>query len=211
MKTITKFLFGCIAAAGLAVSASAQISLILTPANQAITTTGGTVTYNLNISGLKGSADLNGPVLGGFEITLNYNPTIALAQSVTFGNSSGTDLLNPQGGAFAYQDLTTAGQVLLMESTSDTAAALEAAQGKSFTLATITFQGVGLGTTSLTFDLTNTSLSDENALTLDMAGGATGGTLTVTAIPEPSCAAAVLGVVAVGTCLLRRRFARTKV
>jgi len=202
MKTIAKFLLGCIAMAGLAASASAQITLSLTPTTQTVSVNG-LATYNLNISGLKTNADYTGPVLGGYNIVLDFNSAIASAQSVSFGSSlaiSGSDL--------QVADLSTSGQISLTEISYDSAAVLESSQSSSFTVATITFQGLTPGTTALTFDTANTSLSDENANTLDLIN-ANGASLTVTAIPEPSCAAGVFGVVAVGACLLRRRFARS--
>jgi len=203
MKTITKFLLGCIAAAGLAASASAQINLSLSPTTQTVGVNGLAI-YNLNISGLKNSADYNGPAMGAYNIVLDFNSAIASAQSVSFGNA-----LNVFAGDFPSADLTTtAGQITLNDVSFDSAADLENHQSSSFTFATITFQGQAPGTTALTFDTANTTLSDENANTLDLIN-ANGSSLTVTAIPEPSCAAGIFGVAAVGACLLRRRFART--
>jgi len=202
MKTITKFFLGCIAAAGLAASASAQITLSLSPTTQTVGVNG-LATYNLNISGLKSSADYNGPALGAYNIVLDFNSAIASAQSVTFGNA-----LNVFAGDFPSADLTTtAGQITLSDVSFDSAADLESHQSSSFTFATITFQGQAPGTTTLTFDTANTSLSDENANRLDLIN-ANGSAMTVTAIPEPSCAAGLFGVAAVGACVLRRRFVR---
>jgi len=190
MKNIVKLLIGCVAAAGIASSASAQISLSLSPSSQSVGLNG-VQSFDLNISGLKGSADYSGPALGGFEVTLDYDSTIASAQSVTFGS-----MLNLSGSDFQYSDTTTTPGVITIEEISyDSASALEAAQGKSFTLATFTLQGINLGSTAITFDLSygNTSLSDENAHTLDLAGGAIGASLKV--VPEPgTCTMALMGL-----------------
>ncbi len=197
MKSLTKFLLGCALAAGFAATASAQISLYLSPSSQS-TSVNGTATYSLNVKGLKTSADYAGPVLGGYNITLDFNSAIASVQSVAFGS-----LLNLSGTDYQSADTSSAGVLSLMEISFDSASALEAAQPGSFTLATITFVGQASGLTGLTFDLANTSLSDENANTLDLAGGGTGGNLSV--VPEPSTTAIALGVVAVGAVLVRRR------
>jgi hypothetical protein len=158
------------------------------------------MSYDVNISGLKGSADYNGPALGAFILQLDFNSTIASAQSVAFGNK-----LNLTGSDLQYSDLSTAGQVYLSETSFDSVAALEAAQGKNFTLATVTFAGLQPGTTAMSFDLAQTSLSDENGNTLDLIS-TNGSTLTVTAIPEPASTACIFGVLAVGLGVVRRRF-----
>jgi hypothetical protein len=204
MKSIAKLLLGCAVVAAIALPASAQIGLSLSPTSYSVGV-GGTETYNLNISGLFGSADYTGPALGAFNVTLDYNASIAFATSVTFGNSLGTDLLNVSGNAITTSDLTTPGQIFLLEGSGDSVAALESQQSKSFTIATITLQGVAPGTTPLTFDLTGTSLSDANSNTL-VLNTTTNASLTV--IPEPSVTASVFGFAAMGFCMLRRRFSR---
>lgn len=114
---------------------------------------------------------------------------------MTFGSK-----LDLSGGDFQISDLSTPGQIYLTETSYDSAAALEAAQTSSFTLATFTLEGLSAGTTSVTFDSTLApSLSDENANTLDLIS-ATGGSLTV--VPEPSSYA--MAVLAMGLCGVRR-------
>jgi hypothetical protein len=206
MNTISKFLLACVAVAAIAIPASAQIGLSLSPVTSTVGV-GGTATYNLNISGLFGSADYSGPALGGYAIQLDYNSAIASATAVTFGNNLGVDLVNLSGGAFQSSDTTTPGQVFLMNISGDSAVALQAAQSKSFTLATITLQGVSQGTTSLSFDTTSfpPELTDGNSNTLAV-NTMTGATLSV--IPEPSVTASVFGAAAIGFCALRRKFSR---
>jgi hypothetical protein len=207
MKNICKVIVGCAALAGFAFPASAQITLSLSPASQTIGV-GGLETYNLNISGLKGSADYNGPALGAFTVTLDYNSTIASLQSDTFGNLSGLDLLNTSGSSFT-SDSSTAGVIQLTEYSLDSAATLESSQTASFTLATFTLEGVSAGTTPLTFDVSNTSLSDENGSSLDLIN-ANGGSLTVTSVPEPgACALGALALGMFGVRRIRSRFTRT--
>jgi hypothetical protein len=191
MKNIIKLIIGCVAA-GIILPASAQITLSLSPSSQT-NVVGGMEAYNLVVSGLKGSADYNGPALGGFDVQLDFNSTIASAQSVTFGS-----MLNLSGNDFQYSDLTsTPGQITLAEISYDSAAALEGAQTKSFTLATIDFQGLALGSTTLTID-PGSSLSDENGNTLDVVS-LNNGSLTVAAVPEPStCALGSMALMLLG-------------
>jgi hypothetical protein len=209
MNTVSKFLLACVAVAAIAIPASAQIGLSLSPVTSTVGV-GGTATYNLNISGLFGSADYTGPALGGYMIQLDYNSAIASATAVNFGNNLGVDLVNLSGGALQTSDTSTPGQVFLMNISGDSVAALEAAQSKSFTLATITLQGVSQGTTSLSFDTTSfpPELTDASSNTLEV-NTMTGATLSV--IPEPSFTASVFGAAAIGFCAVRRKFSRRSI
>ena len=210
MKAFAKLLLGCAVVAAIAMPASAQIGLSLTPVTNTIPQ-GGTASYNLNISGLQSDVDYT-QALGGYFVQLDYGTSVASVQSVTFGNSLFN--LDPNGNP-DYQSVdttTTPGVISLVEMSNNSTPALEGAQGKSFTLATITFQGVAPGTTPVTIDanlknpiLSNTTLTDEGANTLDLVN-VTNASLTV--IPEPSVTASVFGAVALGFCMLRRRFAR---
>ena len=97
---------------------------------------GGTATYNLNVSGLDGSADYNGPQLGGFGVQIDYNTAFASFVSATYGTGLGA-------GDSPWTDTSVSGEVYL----SDTAGSVSlVGQPSSFTLATFTFQGVSLGT-----------------------------------------------------------------
>lgn len=183
MKNICTLIIGCVAFAGIAFPASAQITLSLSPAAQT-NVIGGLSTFNLNISGLKGSADYNGPALGAFEVTLDYDASIVSLQSDTFGNLAGVDELNNNGSAILL-DSSAPGEIQLTEYSTDLPSTLEIDQTTSFTLATFTLQGINAGTTPLAFDLSNTSLSDENGNSLDLIN-ANSGSFTVTSVPEPS-------------------------
>ena len=195
MQNIVKLLVGCVVAAGVILPASAAITLSLSPVSQTVGL-GGSATYNVNVSGLKGSADYNGPALGGFNVQVDYNPSVASVQSTSFGN-----MLNLSGGDYQSADLSAPGQIYLSEISFDSAASLELAQTGNFTLGTITLQGVAFGTSSLVFDTAGTSLSDENGNTLDLIS-TTSGSMAV--VPEP----AVYGLASallVGFCALRRK------
>lgn len=197
MKSLVKFLLGCALVAGLAVSASAQISLYFSPSSQS-TSPNGTVTYGLYVKGLKNSADYSGPVLGGYNITLDFDASIVAVQSVSFGS-----LLSQSGPDFQVADTSTPGVLSLSEISFDSPSVLEAAQSASFALASVTFSGLAKGTSAISFDLANTSLSDENANTLDLAGGGAAGSVSV--VPEPSVTAAAIGLAAIGAVVARRR------
>lgn len=198
MKNIYKLLLGCVVAAGFAFPAAAQISLSLS-ANSQTNSVGGFDTYSLIISGLKGNVDLNGPALGGYQVTLDYNSSIASLSADTFGTK-----LSNSGPDYQY-DSSSPGVIQLSEMSYDLPALLESSQTASFTLATFTLQGIAPGRTALSFDLANTSLSDENGSSLDLIN-ANSGAFTVTAVPEPGTYA--LAALGLGCVVLHRRWIR---
>jgi hypothetical protein len=196
MKHLSKITAGLVVLAGMTLPATAQLTLSLAPVSQSVAS-GGTVTYNIDISGLKSNPDLNGPALGAFSILLDYDSTVALAQSVAFGS-----YLSNSGPDSQTSDLSTAGQIYLSELSFDSASVLESSQPSSFVLGTLTLEGVNPGATALSFDLANTSLSDENgnSLTLSSASGA-----TLTVVPEPGTYALTGLGLAAGWVLRRRQ------
>lgn len=194
MKNTMKLLAGCALGLSMALPASASLTLSLTPSSQR-TSIGGTASYDVMVSGLKYSSDYNGPALGGFSLFLNFDSSIASVASVSFGSM--LSLTQPD---FTYSDTSVAGQLYLSEISYDSAQDLEKGQPSGFKLATIVFQGLNLGNTTITFDQAS-SLSDESGgMSLDITS-ATGGNLTV--VPEANfgalsglLAVAGLGIVA---------------
>ena len=123
----------------------------------------GTLKVSFNIQGLEGNAP-NGPSLGGFDFFFGYDSSILANPIVSFGDPILGDQL-----ALTVPSITCVGTACgapnnlpleLFEVSLDPAAALEASQHSAFTLATISFKAVGLGTSLLT--LSNVTLSDEN-------------------------------------------------
>ena len=154
MKTrILKFL---IAIAGLlsVLHTNATIIVSLEPSSQTINV-GDSVSINLVVSGL---GDHTSPSLGGFGFfnsDLTYDPAILSPNSVAFGTFLDLGI----AGSFRFFDLTTPGAIKLDETSLESAAALNAAQPASFTLATLGFTGIGAGLGTVHF--TGGSLSDE--------------------------------------------------
>ncbi len=158
MKSSVITLFIGIAAWSLASSASAAISLSLEPSSQTIDL-GGSASIDLVISGL---GDHTSPSLGAFgffDFDLSYDAAILTAVSVSFGNHLDLGI----AGSIRNSDLTTPGAVQLDELSLESEAALNAAQPSSFTRATLSFKGVGVGLG--TVNITGGSLSDETGLT----------------------------------------------
>ena len=180
MKRLLFTLATALCMAGWASQALA-ITISLTPSSQTIGVSG--IAYlNLVISGLGSMAS---PSLGGFFIDLTYNSAIVSANSVAFGTGLGSSA--------QFSDTRTAGQIHLDEVSFEDVATLNSTQLSSFTLATLGFTGIGLGTSSIDFDLTFSSLSDElgNSLTF---GTSPGSITVINAVPDSASSWSLLAL-----------------
>lgn len=127
------------------------LSISLDPQNLD-TGLGDTITLNLNISELK----TNGPdLLGAFSLKVNYDSSILNFDSIIFGQYLGDlGLLE----ADAYVDYSLAGEISLDEVSWLFDFELESLQSDNFTLASLQFTSVNLGTSFIELD--NIVLSD---------------------------------------------------
>lgn len=174
---------------------SHAITIGFDPASQDVVL-GNTASINLVISDL---GDNIAPSLGGFDIDITYNPAILSLSSVVFGNQ--VDIFG-----FGQSDqfvIFESGGVNIFELSYDDPFDLEDLQPSSFILATLSFNTIGYGTSSM--DITNIILSDEWAEPL-FADTTTSGRINVThaAVPEPSIFFLVVsGLIGMG-CLRRK-------
>lgn len=133
----------CLAlAGGLALPASGQgLRLDLGPDTATITLPG-TTTLDLVLSGL----DADAQIVSSYDIFLSYDPAFVNALTVTFGDSLG----GPAGSSSSF-DLSVPGAIGLFEVSFLDDSALAALQGDLVTLASLTFEGIGVGTSSVQF------------------------------------------------------------
>jgi hypothetical protein len=182
----------------LAPAAPARAILIeLAPSNQTVAPGAG-VSVDLNISGLGLGA---APSLGVWELDIGFDAAVLNPLSVTFGG--GLDVL----GFGSIQSVTSGvGTLNLFELSLDFAADLDLLQADAFTLATLNFDTIGLGTSALT--LANVLLGDAlgNALTATQIDGAS---VTVrqaaVPLPEPGTLALFSAGLVLLLCFNRRR------
>jgi hypothetical protein len=114
----------------------------------------GSTTVGLDISGLG-----NGTALGAFDVSVAFNPNVVSLSTASYGDSALGDQLNLEGlGTFTSTTQGT-GTVELAELSFDTASALTSAQALNFTLASLTFNAVGSGTSAL--DVSVNALGDQ--------------------------------------------------
>lgn len=129
---------------------------------------------------ISGLGDGVAPSLGTFDLDISFDPAILGLSTVTFGNQ--LDIL----GLGSIQSVTPGvGTVNLVELSLDLPDDLNTYQADSFTLATLTFGTLAIGTSPLEF--IEAILGDENGDPLILDGGIENGSITATApIPEPA-------------------------
>jgi hypothetical protein len=196
MKHPITILLTCLAALGFASRAQAQIGVSLQPTPQVINV-GDPASMDLVVSGL---GNLSPPSLGAFDFDLSYNPAILDAVSLTFGTFLDLGTL----GSLRSSDLSVAGVIELDEISFETSADLNNAQPGAFTLATLGFNGVGPGISSIAF--TFASLSDEGGLSIT-AFSTTDGAIEVRrqiGVPDVGSTASLLLLGIVSLLALRR-------
>lgn len=184
-------------------SGSQAVTVSIDPTSQNVGL-GGVSLVDVKVGGLVNGAP---PTLAGFDFTLLYNDAILNATGVSFGTGLGAAIIDTN----AFLDLTTPG-VFALQFTLEDYAALELAQGDSFTLFTIAFDAIGLGTSSITQDIPG-SLSDPDAVEIPFQFSEGSVTVRPTGpppngdVPEPST---VVSVVAFGGLLTRFAWLRTR-
>jgi hypothetical protein len=107
--------------------------------------------FDVIISGL---GNRQAPSLSTFDLDVMFDPTILGFSSFRFGDAvlgDQLDLLDQ--GTISSSGISVAGQVNLFELTLDPAAILDAMQAQAFSLGTLTFIGLSVGTTPLTISI----------------------------------------------------------
>jgi hypothetical protein len=184
-----------VAAGLLAIATSVDsITLGFEPANHTVAP-GSPISVELVISGLAGSA---APSLGAFELDVLYDPAILRVTGVTFGDPVLGGQLDLFGlGSLSGFDDSAPGTLGLFETSLDLPDDLDALQADGFTLATLSFDALAAGASSLTIDTASLLLGDAlgDPLAADSMNSG-----NVTVIPEPAPAALAL----IGLLLLAR-------
>lgn len=162
-------------------SAAHAIALNVNPITQNVLL-GNSIGVILDISGL---GDGSAPSLGVFDLNLNFDPAILTFNNVTFGDPVLGDQLDLFGlGSLITFDDTTPGMVNLYELSFDLPSDLDALQIGNFTLASLTFDSLTTGTSSLNMSINSLGDALGDPIVLDTLNN---GSVTVTApVPEPS-------------------------
>ncbi len=175
------------------VGAASAATIGFSPASQTVAV-GDSLAVDLVIS------DLDGEIVSAYDLDVTYDASILSATNVTFGPFLGDEFFFEVFNDF---DLSGPGVVDLAQLSLLSDFELALMQPDSFVLATLEFDAVGLGTSSLdfVFDAPN-GIQGRDALPLDIA--AQSGSASV--VPEPGAALLfVVGGVVFGRAIKRAR------
>lgn len=176
MKSLVS-LAGSLALCAIASSSAWAAVLFLEPADST-TTPGGSVSIDVMISGLGAGSP---PSVGAFDLTLAYEPELLQLTGAGFGALLGDPDLEA-----VTSIVPSAGSINLAEISLLDPAVLDALQGSSFSLATLTFQAIGPGTAHLAFADALVGDAFGSVVPIDAFRGATIAVGTTSPIPEPN-------------------------
>jgi hypothetical protein len=200
MKILSAVVVSWLALATYTQWALANIVLDVSPPSQSVSV-GSPVNIEIGISGLG-----NPPSLGVFDLNLGFDPTILSFNNVAFGDPIlGIDELDPTGAGNTLNFSNPgSGTVEIFDLSLDDSATLSSLQPSNFTLATLTFNTVGTGTSSLDLIINSLGDADGNPLSADLQNGSIA-VSAVSAAPEPNLTLVLLGLIA---CLVSVRLLR---
>lgn len=158
------------------------ITISFNPVTQAVTA-GSSFEVALEISGLITGA---APSLGTFDLNVGFDPAILGFSSALFGDPVLGDQLDVLGlGGNPIAVIPGSGTVNIFELSLDTADDLNSLQTDSFTLATLTFNALSAGTSSLGISVNALGDANGDPLTTDLL---IDGSVTVNggSVPEPA-------------------------
>lgn len=139
---------------------------------------GAPVAVQLIVSDLNDAA---APSLGAYDITISYDPNILALETVAFGDPVLGNQLELSGiPSLQSPDFTANDSVSLAEVSFDPSNTLDSQQAADFTLATLNFQTLALGSSPLTYLQSDLSDFDGNSLP------ATASTASIAVVPLPA-------------------------
>ncbi len=150
------------------------VTITLDPMLQTILP-GDTAIVDLNISGL---GNFVTPTLGAFDLDVTFDASLLSFTDVTFGTFLGDPALFE---AITLVDFSAGG---LLELSLLSSIALDAIQPDAFTLATLEFTGIGVGTSPL--NLENVVLSDALGFVISNPTLENASVNVIASVPEPS-------------------------
>lgn len=143
------------------------------------------------------------PSLGAFDLAVHFDHTIIAFSSLSFGDPALGDQLDLGGvGSVSGFDAGTPGIVNLFEVSLDSPADLDSLQAGSFILATLAFNGLAPGASSLNISINALGDALGDSLSAEIASGSIN-----VAVPLPG-AVWLLATALAGLAGLRKRFGK---
>ncbi len=189
---------------------ASAITIDFQPASQDVII-GDSLAVDLVISGL---GDGVSPSLSTFDIDILFDPTIlgldttdsdfdGVIDSVVIDPTSQLDIWD-FGTNWVSASVTGAGVLNIYDLSLDSENDLNTYQADSFTLATITFDAISVGTSTLSIDQTTIQLGDAAFPPNSLTATLTDGSVNVNPVPEPATCL-LMGVGIAGLLGLRRK------
>ncbi|CAG0972652.1 hypothetical protein GEOBC_01363 [Geobacteraceae bacterium] len=167
MKTMIRFGMVALVVCLLRIAPAGAVSLDFVPSQQTVDV-GQSLSVDLLISGL-------GSSVGSFDLDVSFDPAVLFPTGVAFGPFLG----DPALGEALTDFIFLGGVVDLAEVSLLTSSELDALQPDSFTLATLFFDAVSVGSSGLEFS--QALVDDASGIKLDLTTGSGG----VNVVPEP--------------------------
>lgn len=142
------------------------------------------------------------PSLGAYDLNVSFNPLLLQFLGATLGDPILGDQLDLLGLGSIQSVTPSAGSVGLFELSLDSIDDLNNLQSPSFVLGTLSFQTIGLGTSSINIGVNALSDAYGDALTSGIQNGSV--IVNASAVPEPN-SVLLVGSLA-GVLVLRRGF-----
>jgi hypothetical protein len=168
---------------------------------------GSSINVRVQISGL---GAFSAPSLGAYDLNVSFNPLLLQFLGATLGDPILGDQLDLLGLGSIQSVTPSAGSVGLFELSLDSIDDLSNLQSSSFVLGTLSFQTIGLGTSSINIGVNALSDAYGDALTSGIQNGSV--IVNASAVPEPNSVLLVgslAGVLVLGRGFRQRMRGRT--
>jgi hypothetical protein len=135
---------------------------------------------------INGLGNLTAPSLGTFDVNLDFDPTVLSFNNAVFGDPVLGDLLDPTGLGNTISFASPGfGTVELFDLSLDSDTQLNTLQPGTFTLGSVMFDTIRVGTSTVDITINALGDADGNSLSADIQNG-TAQVTAVSSVPEPS-------------------------
>lgn len=136
------------------------------------------------------------PSLSYYDLDINFDSSLLSFNNISFGDPVSGNQLNLSGLGTVPTSILRVNALSIAEGSGDSDTVLDTQQLGSFTIATLSFQGIGIGNSPLSLTVTELLDSQVDSLMVDsLTGTSVNITPAATQTPESSMNVGVLGLV----------------